>query len=57
VATFVESGRGDVGRLQGVQPAEWRLRVGDIRFRFRNLDDGNTVCILRVLPRSRAYRS
>jgi len=43
-------------RLHGVWPAEWRLRVGDIRVRFVYADDLNTVRILRVLPHGRAYR-
>ena len=46
---------GDIRKLQGIQD-EWRLRVGDWRVRFRLSDDGQSVDVLRVLPRSRAYR-
>ena len=35
---------------------EWRLRVGDWRIRFGLDADTETVVILRVLPRGRAYR-
>jgi mRNA interferase RelE/StbE len=46
--------RGDVKKLGGRE--EWRLRVGDVRVRFRYAEDGRTLVILRVLPRGRAYR-
>jgi len=47
---------GDVRRLRGVVPAEWRLRVGDWRVRFHYDYDARTIHVLRVLPRGRAYR-
>jgi mRNA interferase RelE/StbE len=47
---------GDIKRLVGVDPAEWRLRVGDWRVRFTRHDDQRLVVIKRVLPRGRAYR-
>ncbi len=46
---------GDIRKLQGTA-AEWRLRVGDWRVRFTLGEDGDTVFILRVLPRGTAYR-
>jgi len=48
--------QGDVTRLHGVVPPEWRLRVGDWRVRFQYAHEQRTLHILRVLPRGRAYR-
>jgi mRNA-degrading endonuclease RelE of RelBE toxin-antitoxin system len=53
VTTFPE---GDVVRLQGISPPEYRLRVGDWRVRFRPGFDDRVVYVLRVLPRGKAYR-
>jgi mRNA interferase RelE/StbE len=47
---------GDVVRLQGIDPPEYRLRVGDWRVRFRPDLVSNTIFVLRVLPRGEAYR-
>ncbi len=46
--------RGDVRKLQGA--AEWRLRVGDWRVRFEFDEPHETIVVLHVLPRGRAYR-
>jgi len=54
VERFAEAGSGDVKRLQGIDPPEFRLRVGDYRVRFQ-LDAG-TVRILHVRHRREAYR-
>jgi mRNA-degrading endonuclease RelE of RelBE toxin-antitoxin system len=54
VTRYAETGQGDVKRLRGVVPAQWRLRVGDWRARFALSAD--TVTVLRVLPRGSAYR-
>ncbi len=35
VERFAETGAGDLKKLQGVDPPEFRLRVGDYRVRFR----------------------
>jgi len=43
-----------VKRLQGVDPPEYRLRVGDFRVRFHQ--EGKTICILQVRNRREAYR-
>ncbi len=43
-------------RLQGITPAEWRLRVGGHRIRFRLDFPTRTLEVLRVLPRDKAYR-
>jgi mRNA interferase RelE/StbE len=51
-----DTSRGDVKRLVGIDPPEWRLRVGDWRIRFSWNADTQTIEILRVLPRGRAYR-
>jgi mRNA-degrading endonuclease RelE of RelBE toxin-antitoxin system len=46
---------GDVRKLHG-REAEWRLRVGELRVRFRRDAAARLVVVLRVLPRGRAYR-
>jgi mRNA interferase RelE/StbE len=55
VYRFVETGYGDVQRLRGTVN-EWRLRVGDWRVRFTEDQAGQTIIVLRVLPRGGAYR-
>ena len=52
---FAETGQGDVRRLRGVSPPEYRLRVGAWRVRFRYLVPG-VLEVLRILPRGEAYR-
>lgn len=47
---------GDIKRLVGVTPPEWRLRVGGWRVRFRQNPATRTIEIGRVQPRGRAYR-
>lgn len=54
VERFVETGAGNVKRLQGIDPPEFRLRIGDYCVRFHN--DGETVTVLRVRNRREAYR-
>ena len=54
LARFLETGEGDVKRLQNIEPPEFRLRVGDYRVRFH--DYGDTVRITAVRHRSEAYR-
>lgn len=54
VERFAETGAGSVKKLQGINPSEYRLRVGDYRVRFEL--DGATVRILRVRNRREAYR-
>lgn len=54
VERFAETGVGHVKRLQGIDPPEFRLRIGDYRVRFHN--DGVTVTVLRVRNRREAYR-
>jgi mRNA-degrading endonuclease RelE of RelBE toxin-antitoxin system len=53
---YVETEQGDVVRLQGVVPVEWRLRTGDYQVRFRLDFSAGTLDVLRVLPRDKAYR-
>lgn len=55
VVRFAETNEGEVKRLQGPLGAEFRLRSGDLRIRFR-VDPDGTIVILRVLPRDKAYR-
>jgi mRNA interferase RelE/StbE len=52
---LAETGQGDIRRLGGGDP-EWRLRVGDWRVRFVFDYAGKIIQVLRVLPRSSAYR-
>jgi mRNA-degrading endonuclease RelE of RelBE toxin-antitoxin system len=56
VKHFAETGQGDVVHLVGVEPAEYRLRVGDWRVRFYRDDDPEALHVLRVLHRGKAYR-
>jgi mRNA interferase RelE/StbE len=55
VNRLVETGHGDVKRLQEMD-REWRLRVGEWRVRFTRNDQGDALIVLRVLPRSGAYK-
>lgn len=48
------SGEGDVKRLQGIEPPEFRLRIGEYRLRFQDL--GDSIKVLSVKHRSEAYR-
>lgn len=54
VERFAETGTGNVKKLQGIDPPEFRLRVGDFRVRFDT--QGDTLRILRVRNRKDAYR-
>ncbi len=54
VERFAVTGAGKVRRLQGIDPPEYRLRVGDWRVRF-HLAEG-TIRVLRVRNRREAYR-
>ena len=52
---LAEHGRGNVKKLQGSDPPEFRLRVGDHRVRFTE-DDADTLNIHAVKDRKDAYR-
>ncbi|MFZ0478903.1 MAG: type II toxin-antitoxin system RelE/ParE family toxin [Terriglobales bacterium] len=54
LARVLAGGEGDVKRLHGIEPPEFRLRVGDYRVRFH--DSGDSVEILSVRHRREAYR-
>ena len=54
VEPFAEIGVGNIKRLQGIDPPEFRLRVSDYRVRFHR--DSETLLILRVRNRREAYR-
>lgn len=54
VERFAETGAGNVKRLHGIDPPEYRLRVGDYRVRFHLRDE--TIQVLRVRNRKQAYR-
>ena len=54
LARFIQTGEGNVKRLQDIDPPEFRLRVGAYRIRFH--DYGDSIEILAVKHRSEAYR-
>ena len=54
VERFAETGTGNVRKLQGIDPPEYRLRIGNFRVRFHSTTDSLTI--LRVLDRKEAYR-
>ena len=54
LARYLDTGEGDVKRLQDIEPPEFRLRVGDYRIRFH--DQGDTLRITAVKHRREAYR-
>lgn len=54
VERFATTGAGDVKRLHGIHPPEFRLRVGNWRVRFHQ--DASILRVLRVRNRSEAYR-
>lgn len=54
LARFLDTGEGDVKRLQSIEPPEFRLRVGDYRVRFH--DHGHAIRITAVKHRREAYR-
>jgi mRNA-degrading endonuclease RelE of RelBE toxin-antitoxin system len=53
LARFASSAVGDVKRLKGYDPVQFRLRIGDYRIRFRKLND--SIEIVRVQHRGEAY--
>lgn len=55
LARYVATETGDVKQLQGHDPPQFRLRVGDYRLRFRKVGDSDLE-ILRVLHRRESYR-
>jgi mRNA interferase RelE/StbE len=46
---------GDLRKLRGSRD-DWRLRVGDLRVRFRLDTQDRTVVVLGMQPRDKAYR-
>ncbi|MBV9156775.1 MAG: hypothetical protein JO097_10980, partial [Acidobacteriaceae bacterium] len=54
IARFLESGEGDVKRVQGVEAPLFRLRTQSHRVFFREL--GDAIEIQRVRDRKEAYR-
>jgi mRNA-degrading endonuclease RelE of RelBE toxin-antitoxin system len=54
IERFAETGAGNVKRLQGMDPQEYRIRVGDWRVRFDQANDA--IRVLRVRNRKDAYR-
>ncbi|MGO9130070.1 MAG: type II toxin-antitoxin system RelE family toxin [Bryobacteraceae bacterium] len=54
VERFAATAVGNVKRLQGIDPPEYRLRVGDWRVRFHLAEEN--VRVLRVRNRREAYR-
>jgi mRNA-degrading endonuclease RelE of RelBE toxin-antitoxin system len=52
---FAIEGTGDVRRLTGIDPPEYRLRVGKWRIRFQIDLVERTIYVLHVLLRDEAY--
>jgi mRNA-degrading endonuclease RelE of RelBE toxin-antitoxin system len=52
---LVLTNAGNIKKLQGIDPTEYRLRVGDFRVRFYYPDAG-TVRVNRIQNRKDAYR-
>ncbi|MGA2051613.1 MAG: type II toxin-antitoxin system RelE/ParE family toxin [Terracidiphilus sp.] len=55
IQRLVQTNAGNIKKLQGVDPPEYHLRVGDFRVRF-SYPDPDTVRINRVQNRKEAYR-
>lgn len=55
VVGLAEAGSGDVVKLKGASPPEWRLRVGAHRVFFQFQGDVREIRILRVRRRDEAY--
>ena len=53
--SLAETGSGDVVKLKGTSPPEWRLRVGGHRVFFQFQGDAREVRILRVRRHDEAY--
>lgn len=54
IERLAQTGLGDVKKLQGIDPPEHRLRVGNYRVRF--YQDDESIRILRIRNRREAYR-
>lgn len=54
IERLAQTGAGNVRKLQGIKPPEFRLRMADYRIRFQQ--NGNTILVLRVRHRRDAYR-
>lgn len=54
IERFAGTGAGNVRALTGIDPLEFRLRVGDWRVRFHQ--SGQAIYILRVHNRREVYR-
>jgi mRNA interferase RelE/StbE len=44
LAQYLETGEGDIKRLRGIEPPEFRLRIGDYGVRFH--DQGEMLALL-----------
>lgn len=54
VERFAETGAGDVKKLRGISPPEYRRRVSDYRIQFDM--EGEAIRVLSVRNRREAYR-
>jgi len=54
IQRLVVTNAGNIKKLQGIDPPEFRLRLGDYRVRFYDHDD--TIEIVHVRHRKDAYR-
>ncbi|HEX2162935.1 MAG TPA: type II toxin-antitoxin system RelE/ParE family toxin, partial [Thermoanaerobaculia bacterium] len=53
---FATTGHGDIARLTGVEPPQYRLRVGDWRVVFAVDRPAGSLYVAHVAHRSVAYR-
>jgi mRNA-degrading endonuclease RelE of RelBE toxin-antitoxin system len=56
IERYAATGHGDVKPLKGDLSGESRLRIGDYRVIFRPHPSEQSIEILRILPRGKAYR-
>lgn len=54
IGRYLLTGEGDIVRLQGIEPPEYRLRVGDYRVRY--YDHGSSIHVIALRHRREAYR-
>jgi mRNA-degrading endonuclease RelE of RelBE toxin-antitoxin system len=55
VTKLAETRQGDVRKLQGKNPPEYRLRVGALRVRFAWHQAGGSLIVLSVFKRGQGY--
>jgi mRNA interferase RelE/StbE len=54
--SYAATGHGDIKRLTGYNPPQYRLRVGEWRVRFTVDWEARVLYVLSIQPRGRAYQ-